>query len=73
MSSAGLQKLFCGIYSAFKWSFDEFVGEKVFSLSYSSTILAPPPTPVFLPGKSHGQKSLVGTAHRVTKESDMTL
>ena len=42
MSSAGLQKLFCGIYSAFKCSFDEFVGEKVFSLSYSSAILAPP-------------------------------
>ena len=31
MSSAGIQKLFCGIYSAFKCSFDEFVGEKVFS------------------------------------------
>ena len=43
MSSAGIQKLFCGIYSAFKCSFDEYVGEKVFSLSYSSTILAPPP------------------------------
>jgi len=42
MSSAGIQKLFCGIYSAFKCSFDEFVGKKVFSLSYSSTILAPP-------------------------------
>jgi hypothetical protein len=41
MSSAGIQKLFCGIYSAFKCSFDEFVGEKVFSLSYSSAILAP--------------------------------
>ena len=27
MSSAGIQKLFCGIYSAFKYSFDEFVGE----------------------------------------------
>ena len=26
MSSAGIQKLFCGIYSAFKCSFDEFVG-----------------------------------------------
>ena len=33
MSSAGIQKLFCGIYSAFKWSFDEFVGEKVVSPS----------------------------------------
>ena len=42
MSSAGIQKLFCGIYSTFKCSFDEFVGEKVFSPSYSSTILAPP-------------------------------
>ena len=43
MSSAGIQKLFCGIYSAFKCSFDEFVGEKVVSPSYSSAILAPPP------------------------------
>ena len=42
MSSAGIQKLFCGIYSAFKCPFDEFVGEKVFSQSYSSAILAPP-------------------------------
>ena len=43
MSSAGIQKLFCGIYLAFKCSFDEFVGEKVFSPSYSSAKLAPPP------------------------------
>ena len=43
MSSAGIQKLFCGFYSAFKCSFDEFVGEKVFSPSYSSTILGQPP------------------------------
>ena len=42
ISSAGIQKLFCGIYSAFKCSFDEFVGEKVVSLSYSSAILGPP-------------------------------
>ena len=42
MSSAGIQKLFCGIYSVFKCSFDEFVGEKVVSPSYSSTILGPP-------------------------------
>ena len=40
MSSAGIQKLFCGIYSVFKCSFDEFVGEKVVSPSYSSAILA---------------------------------
>ena len=39
MSSASIQKLFFGIYSVFQCSFDEFVGEKVISLSYSSTIL----------------------------------
>ena len=43
MSSASIQKLFCGIYSAFKCSFDESVGEKVVSPSYSSAILGPPP------------------------------
>jgi len=42
MSSARIHKLFCGIYLMFKCSFDEFVGEKVFSPSYSSAILAPP-------------------------------
>ena len=43
MSSVSIQKLFCGIYSALKCSFDEFVGEKVVSPSYSSAILGPPP------------------------------
>ena len=43
MSSAGIQKLFCGIYSTFKCCFDEFVGEKVASPSYSSAILELPP------------------------------
>ena len=42
MSSVSIQKLFCGIYSAFKCSFDEFVGEKVISPSFSSAILGPP-------------------------------
>ena len=42
-SSAGIQKLFGRIYSAFKCSFDEFVGQKVVSQSYSSAILGPPP------------------------------
>ena len=42
MSSACIEKLFCGIYSAFKCSFDEFVGEKVVSLSCSSAILGLP-------------------------------
>ena len=44
MSSASIQKFFCGIYLAFKCSFDEFVGEKVVSPSYSCAILGPPPT-----------------------------
>ena len=43
MSSASIQKLFCGIYLAFKCSFDEFVGEKVVSPFYSSAILGQPP------------------------------
>ena len=42
MSSASIQKLFCGICSALKCSFDEFVREKVVSPSYSSTILGLP-------------------------------
>ena len=42
MSSASDQKLFCEICSAFNCSFNEFVGEKVVSPSYSSAILAPP-------------------------------
>ena len=45
MTSASIQKLFCGIYSAFKCSFDEFVGEKVVCPSYFSAILGPPPLP----------------------------
>ena len=36
ISSASIRKLFCGIYSVFKCSFDEFVREKVVSPSYSS-------------------------------------
>ncbi|CAI9173268.1 unnamed protein product [Rangifer tarandus platyrhynchus] len=42
MSPASIQKLFCGICSVFKCSFDEFVGEKAVSPSYSSAILGPP-------------------------------
>ena len=43
VSSASIQRLFCGICSAFKSSFDEFVGEKMVSLSYSSAFLGLPP------------------------------
>ena len=42
MSSASIQKLFCGICSVHNCSFDEFVGEKFVSPSYSSAILGPP-------------------------------
>ena len=47
MSSASIQKLFCGTFSVFKWFFDEFVEEKVVSLSYSSAILGPPRLIIF--------------------------
>ena len=47
MSSARDQKLFCEVCSAFNCSFDEFVGERVVSPSYSSAILAPPPAASF--------------------------
>ena len=30
------------------------------------------PTPVFLPGESHGQRSLVGSSPRGHKQSNMT-
>ena len=43
VSSTSIQKLFCGSCSAFKLTFDEFVGKKVVFLSYSSAILGPPP------------------------------
>ena len=42
MSSASVHKLFWGIYSVYKCSFDEFVGGKVVSPSSFSTILGPP-------------------------------
>ena len=38
VSSASIQKLYSGSCSSFKWPFDEFVGEKVVSPSYSSSI-----------------------------------
>ena len=51
VSSVSFQTLFCGICSAFKWSFNEFVGEEVFSLSYSSAILGLLPVFIFLDSK----------------------
>ena len=46
--SARIQKLFCGIFSVFKCSFNEFVGEKVVSPSYSSAILGRPQCDIFV-------------------------
>ena len=37
-ASTNIQKLFCGICLAFKWSLNEFVWENVVSPSYSSAI-----------------------------------
>ena len=47
MSSASIQKLFCGICSAFKCSFDEFVGEKVGLPDLFLCHLRTPPLNVF--------------------------
>ena len=53
VSFVSVQKLFCGRYSAFKWSFDKYMGEKVVFPSYSSTILGLPPWMLsFKPGFS---------------------
>ena len=48
VSSARIQKLFCGSCSASKWPFDEFVGVKLGSPSYSSAILGLSPMLNFL-------------------------
>ena len=55
VSSASVQKLFHVSSSAFKWSFDIFVGDKVVSQSYSSTILGPPQHLIFNIGHKNVQ------------------
>ena len=47
VSSTSVQNLFCRSCSAFRWCFDEFVGEKVVSPSSSSAILGLPPLKAF--------------------------
>ena len=47
MSSASLQKLFCGVCSALKCSFEEFVRENVVFQSYSSAIFSRVPSLIF--------------------------
>ena len=46
--------------------------DKVMSLLFNILLRKCQPTPVFLPGESHGQRSLVGYSPRGYKESDMT-
>ena len=50
VSPDSTQMFFCVICSVFKCSFDEFVGEEVVSLPYSSAILGLPPDLCFLIG-----------------------
>ena len=45
--------------------FDPWVGKTSWRWAW-------PPTPVFLPGEFHGQRSLVGYSPRDLKESDTT-
>ena len=63
MSSASIQKLFCGICSVFKCSFNEFVGEKVVSPSYSSTISGPLPSISTLIASQEYNCCIIGNVH----------
>ena len=47
-------------------------GLRVFDIDLSFIALPMAPTPVLLPGKSHGQRSLVGYSPRGHKEPDTT-
>ena len=57
MSSASIQKLFCGVCSALKCSFDASVREKVVSPFYSSAILGLPPFFPFKASQALGVKN----------------
>ena len=65
MTSASDQKLFCEGCSVFGYSFDEFVGEKVVSPSYSSAILAPP--------SEHGQLLRGSLVAKESQERDQSV
>ena len=60
------------LWNLLRCSFDEFVGEKVIFPSYSSAILGPPATAVFLAGESQGGQSLVVCCLWGLTESDTT-
>ena len=65
MTSASNQKLFCEVCSVFRYSFDEFVGEKVVAPSYSSAILAPP--------SKHGQLLRGSLVAKESQERDQSV
>ena len=68
VSSASIQKLVFGVFSVFKWSFNEFVGEKVVSPSYSSAILGPHPHSSILAWRIPMDRGAWrATIHRITK------
>ena len=69
MSAASNQKLFCEFCSSFHCSFDEFVGEKVVSPSYSSTILTPPSKTWF----SNKRKIKIDNIYPDTRNEDKLL
>ena len=48
-----------------RYRFDPLVGKIPWRRAWQ-------PTPVFLPGESHGQRSLVGTVHGVTDMTEVT-
>ena len=73
MSSDSIQKLFCGICSAFKCSFNEFVGDKMVFLSYSSIILGPPPSPCLQSCPESGFFHWVSSSHPVAKVLELKL
>ena len=57
--------LFFGIMQNRRPGFDPWVGKMPWRREWQ-------PTPVFLPGESHGQRSLVGHSPQGCKESDTT-
>ena len=61
VSSTIIPKLFCGNCSTFKWSFDEFIVEKVVSPSYFSAILWPLPPRVYFKPDTFEQKTVLST------------
>ena len=70
MSSPGSCENHCStpmLYHSSDLQMEELVNSQTLDLSASLRRRKWQPTPVFLPGKSHGQRRLAGYAHGVTK------